>query len=58
MTLLGESAYHNGDYATVVAAFAQRDQLWDGHAKMLARAREELDGKTERRDDGMAEADR
>jgi hypothetical protein len=55
MTVLGESAFHNGDYATVVAAFGQREQLWVGHAKMLARARGELDGKAERRDDGKAE---
>jgi hypothetical protein len=41
-TLLGESAYHNGDYATVVAAFEGRARLWEGHAEMLERARGEV----------------
>jgi membrane-associated phospholipid phosphatase len=58
MTLLGESAYHNGDYATVVAALRGRAGLWSRHEKMLERARGELDGTTEGREAGTTGAHR
>ncbi len=58
LTLLGESAYHNGDYPTVVAAFQGRKGLWDRHQEMLERARGEVgraDGQAGSRTGGQSD---